>query len=106
MVLYNPNEYPEVTIRSEPEGVFATESLVLRPGQEHTTDTYTPDDRFAQWTRNGERQADAWGRALDAVTIVGNPGVGKVELVADFVDDEEEETAPAPAQEEHSDEKK
>ena len=25
---------------------------------------------------------------------------------ADFVDDEEEETAPAPAQEEHSDEKK
>ncbi len=88
VVLYNPNEYPEVTIRSEPEGVFATESLVLRPGQEHTTDTYTPDDRFAQWTRNGERQADAWGRALDAVTIVGNPGVGKVELVADFVDDE------------------
>ena len=88
VVFYNPNEYPEVTIRSEPEGVFATESLVLRPGQEHTTDTYTPDDRFAQWTRNGERQADAWGRALDAVTIVGNPGVGKVELVADFVDNE------------------
>ena len=88
VVLYNPNEYPEVTIRSEPEGVFATESLVLRPGQEQTTGTYTPDDRFAQWTRNGERQADAWGRALDAVTIVGNPGVGKVELVADFVDDE------------------
>ncbi len=88
VLLYNPNEYPEVTIRSEPEGVFATESLVLRPGQEHTTGTYTPDDRFAQWTRNGERQADAWGRALDAVTIVGNPGVGKVELVADFVDNE------------------
>ena len=88
VVLYNPNEYPEVTIRSEPEGVFATESLVLRPGQEQTTGTYTPDDRFAQWTRNGERQADAWGRALEAVTIVGNPGVGKVELVADFVDDE------------------
>ncbi len=88
VVLYNPNEYPEVTIRSDPEGVFATKSVVLRPGQEHTTGAYTPDNRFAQWTRNGERQADAWGRALDAVTIVGNPGVGKVELVAAFVDDE------------------
>ena len=87
VLLYNPYEYPEVTIRSEPEGVFATESLLLRPGQEHTTGTYTPDDRFAQWTRNGERQADAWGRALDAVTVVGNPGVGKVELTAAFVDD-------------------
>ena len=87
VVLYNPNEYPEVTIRSEPAGVFATESVVLRPGQEHTTATYTPNDSFAQWTRNGVREADAWGRALDAVTIVGNPGVGKVDLVAHFVDD-------------------
>ena len=87
VVLYNPNEYPEVTIRSEPAGVFATESVVLRPGQEHTTTTYTPNDSFAQWTRNGAREADAWGRALDAVTIVGNPGVGKVDLVAHFVDD-------------------
>lgn len=87
VVLYNPNEYPEVTIRSEPAGVFATESVVLRPGQEHTTATYTPNDSFAQWTRNGTREADDWGRALDAVTIVGNPGVGKVDLVAHFVDD-------------------
>ena len=87
VILYNPNEYPEVTIRSEPAGVFATESVVLRPGQEHTTATYTPDKNFAQWTRNGVRQADDWGRALDAVTIVGNPGVGKVDLVAHFVDD-------------------
>lgn len=87
VVLYNPNEYPEVTIRSEPAGIFATESVVLRPGQEHTTATYTPNDNFAQWTRNGAREADAWGRALDAVTIVGNPGVGKVDLVAHFVDD-------------------
>ena len=87
VVLYNPNGYPEVTIRSEPAGVFATESVVLRPGQEHTTATYTPDKNFAQWTRNGVRQADEWGRALDAVTIVGNPGVGKVDLAAHFVDD-------------------
>ena len=87
VLLYNPNEYPEVTIRSEPAGIFATESVVLRPGQEHTTATYTPNDNFAQWTRNGAREADAWGRALDAVTIVGNPGVGKVDLVAHFVDD-------------------
>ncbi len=87
VVLYNPNEYPEITIRSEPAGVFATESVVLRPGQTHTTATYTPDKNFAQWTRNGVREADAWGRALDAVTIVGNPGVGKVDLVAHFVDD-------------------
>ena len=87
VLLYNPYEYPEITIRSEPEGVFATEQVVLRPGQSHTTDAFSPDDRFAQWTRNGVRQADAWGRALDAVTVVGNPGVGKVELTAHFVDD-------------------
>ncbi len=87
VLLYNPNEYPEVTIRSEPEGVFATKQVVLRPGQSHTTDAFSPDDRFAQWTRNGVRQADAWGRALDAVTVVGNPGVGKVALTAHFVDD-------------------
>ena len=87
ILLYNPNEYPEVTIRSEPEGVFATEQVVLRPGQSHTTDAFSPDDRFAQWTRNGVRQADDWGRALDAVTVVGNPGVGKVALTAHFVDD-------------------
>ena len=87
VLLYNPKEYPEITIRSEPEGIFATEQVVLRPGQSHTTAAFSPDDRFAQWTRNGVRQADAWGRALDAVTIVGNPGVGKVDLVAHFVDD-------------------
>ena len=87
VLLYNPYEYPEITIRSEPEGVFATEQVVLRPGQSHTTDAFSPDDRFAQWTRNGVRQADAWGRALDAVTVVGNPGVGKVALTAAFVDD-------------------
>ena len=87
VVLYNPNAYPEITIRSDPEGVFATESVVLRPGHSHTTATYTPDDRFAQWTANGTRQADAWGRALDAITITGNPGVGKIDLVAHFVDD-------------------
>ncbi len=87
VVLYNPFEYPEITIRSEPEGVFATEQVVLRPGQEHTTATYTPDKNFAQWTANGVRQADDWGRARDAITIVGNPGVGKIDLVAHFVDD-------------------
>ena len=87
ILLYNPNEYPEVIIRSEPEGVFATEQVVLRPGQSHTTETFSPDDRFAQWTRNGVRQADTWGRALDAITFVGDPSAGKVELTAHFVDD-------------------
>ncbi len=87
-LLYNPNGYPEITLRSEPEGVFPTETFVLRPGDARTTTAYTPADRFRGWTRNAERQADAWGRALDALTLTGGTGIGKVEVVAAFDDDE------------------
>lgn len=87
-LLYNPNEYPEITLRSEPEGVFPTESFVLRPGDERVTAAYTPADRFSGWSKNAVRQADAWGRALDSLTLVGAAGVGKVEVVATFDDNE------------------
>lgn len=85
---YNPNGYPEITLRSEPEGVFPTETFILRPGDSRETNAYTPTERFRGWSKNAERQADAWGRAFDKLTLVGGTGIGKIDVVATFDDNE------------------
>ncbi len=72
--LYNPHGYAPYTIRSEPEGaLFATVTGYKRPGESiASTDSYTASatsSRFAYWSLNGVRQADAWGRALDSIAL-------------------------------------
>ena len=73
--LYNPNGYAPYVLRSEPEGLlFETLTGYKRPGEtigtKETKGTYgTKETSFAYWSVNGTRQADAWGRALDSVTL-------------------------------------
>ena len=70
--LYNPNGYAPYVLRSEPEGLlFETLTGYKRPGETIGTEgTYgTKETVFAYWQVNGVRQADAWGRALDSVTL-------------------------------------
>lgn len=83
--LYNPSNYGAVVIRSEPEGaLFTTLSEVYRPGVKMSTTskgTYNPSStKFAYWSFNGVRQADAWGRAVDSMGVItdGSP----MEIVA------------------------
>ena len=72
--LYNPHGYAPYTIRSEPEGaLFATVTGYKRPGESiASSDSYTASatsSRFAYWSLNGVRQADAWGRAIDSISL-------------------------------------
>ena len=72
--LYNPFGYAPYTIRSEPEGaLFATISGYKRPGEQIvSSDSYVASvssSRFAYWSLNGARQADAWGRAVDSISL-------------------------------------
>ena len=72
--LYNPHGYAPYTIRSEPEGsLFATVTGYKRPGESiASADSYTASatsSRFAYWSLNGVRQADAWGRAVDSISL-------------------------------------
>ena len=72
--LYNPHGYAPYTIRSEPEGsLFATVTGYKRPGESiASSDSYTASatsSRFAYWSLNGVRQADAWGRAVDSIAL-------------------------------------
>ena len=71
--LYNPNGYAPYTIRSEPEGaLFTTVTSYVRPGESIVTSVaFVPSvtSSFAYWSINGARQADAWGRALDGISI-------------------------------------
>ena len=69
---YNPNSYSPYTIQSNPEGKFATQSGYLKQGQPLTTTSYASDKTFGYWALNGIRQADAFGRALDSVTLQGD----------------------------------
>ncbi len=71
LLLYNPYEYSPYTIQSEPASVFAEITGHLRPGESLTTTSYANDATFAYWTVNGARQADAFGRAWDSVTLTG-----------------------------------
>ncbi len=86
--LYNPNGYHEYVFCSEPEdALFETVSGMAVPG----TPLQTPAmDRlssfFACWTRNGVREADAFGRAKDSVAFE-MPGED-VEMVAWEIQDE------------------
>lgn len=70
-VLYNPFGYVPYTIRSEPEGLlFATINDWRLPGTEVTTPQFDPaTSAFAYWKRNGARQQDDWGVAVDAITF-------------------------------------
>lgn len=75
LLFYNPYGYAPYTIRSEPEGaLFATISGYKRPGEQIvSSDSYVASvssSSFAYWSLNGARQADAWGRAVDSVSIV------------------------------------
>ena len=71
LLLYNPYSIQPYTLRSDPEGaLFATTETYVRPGTVVTTPSYDHDSTiFAYWDMNGTRQADRWGRALDAVTF-------------------------------------
>ena len=82
---YNPYNLQPYTIRSEPEGaLFATVTAYVRPGTQVTTGTKGTE--FAYWMRrvgdNAPYQVmrDAWGRALDAVSMAMPEE--KVEFVA------------------------
>ncbi len=72
LLQYNPNEYSPYVIKAEPETVFAEETGYLQPGDTLETDSYANNANFAYWSINGKRQADAFGRALDRVTLVGS----------------------------------
>ena len=69
--LYNPFGYQPYTLRSEPEGaLFTTVSEYVRPGTTISSLTGNPaSTSFAYWSLNGVRQADAWGRALDSISM-------------------------------------
>lgn len=87
--LYNPNRYCEYVIRSEPEDVlFATQSDVVAPGTTISTPAVAKSAGFAYWTRNGVRQADVFGRAVDSIVIAAPSE--RVELVAHVVEDSNE----------------
>ena len=72
IVQYNPFGYVAYIIRSEPEGaLFATQSDYKAPGTALTTPSLSPNtSAFAYWTKNGERQEDAWGVALNSVPFM------------------------------------
>ncbi len=72
LLIYNPNQYSPYTVMANPETTFETITGYLRPNETYTTTSYAKDATFAYWTLNGVRQADAFGRALDSVTIVGD----------------------------------
>ena len=84
--LYNPNRYCEYVIRSEPEdALFATQNDVVAPGTTISTPAVAKSAGFAYWTRNGVRQADMFGRAVDSIVIAAPSE--RVELVAHVVED-------------------
>ncbi len=88
LLTYNPNEYSPYTIRAEPSNTFETVTGYLTPGAKLETGNYGSDETFAYWTINGVRQADAFGRALDSVTLVGTGKIdGGTEAVAHFITD-------------------
>ena len=69
LLQYNPYNYQPYTIRSEPDGaLFATIVGYKRAGEELKTDVLK-GTTFAYWRLNGVRQSDAWGRALDVVSL-------------------------------------
>lgn len=71
--LYNPYNYSNYTIRSEPEGVlFDTETGIVAPGSAIITPSVSRDNGFAYWTLNGVRMTDDFGRALDSVKVVSD----------------------------------
>ncbi len=69
--LYNPSNYHAYVFRSEPEGaLFETVTGMAMPGAEIATPMVDRKQSFfAYWTRNGERVADALGRAKDQVVF-------------------------------------
>ena len=86
--LYNPFGYQPYTIRSEPEGaLFATVSDYKRPGEAIvSSDAYVPSvssSAFAYWSLNGVRQADAWGRALDSISLTMPSNAVEIVAVAE-----------------------
>ena len=87
---YNPNNYHEYVFRSEPEGaLFETASAMATPGTQLETPAMDRKTSFfAYWTRNGERVADALGRAKDQVPFVMPQE--DVEFVAWEIDDDYE----------------
>ncbi|MBR6802845.1 MAG: hypothetical protein IKM62_03360 [Kiritimatiellae bacterium] len=72
---YNPNQYSPYTIQSDPAGKFETITGYLKPNTALTTSSYASDATFAYWTLNGVRQADAFGRAFDQLTLVGDGNI-------------------------------
>ena len=87
---YNPNDAHRYVIRSEPEGaLFETVSGYAKAGETVTTPTC---DRlasfFAQWTINGVRQADAFGRAMDRLSFAMPRE--DIEVVALYVENDTE----------------
>ena len=86
--LYNPYGYAPYTIRSEPEGaLFATVTGYKRPGESiASADSYTASatsSHFAYWSLNGVRQADAWGRAVDSISLTMPSNAVEIVAVAE-----------------------
>lgn len=74
LLQYNPDGLPLLVIRCEPEGeFFGTIRQYVRQGMPIDTYSAYPGDiqktTFAYWQMNGQRQADAWGRAKDRLTF-------------------------------------
>ena len=88
--IYNPNGYPTVTIKSDPEGVLFDTSVEFHAlGETVTGPTMSRNSSlFAYWTKNGARVQDVFGRAADTVRFA-MPGEDVV-LVAKCAADETE----------------
>lgn len=90
VVDYNPNTYPKLKIVCDPEGVlFKDSSSYVAVGSSVVSPFCRYSDGFMGWTRNGVRQHDVLGRALDEVSFV-MPNED-VELIASSTADADEQ---------------
>ena len=68
LLQYNPYNLQPYTFRSEPEGaLFATVSDYARAGSQ--LEFAKPSGNFAYWRSNGVELRDAWGRAVDSISL-------------------------------------
>ena len=92
LVWFNGINAMPYVIQANPAEMFVKEEGFLAKDQTKTTASYAREPTFAYWDMNNERQDDIFGRALDAVTIVGTESAEDVKtLTAHFIADNEAE---------------